>query len=53
MNHMYQDALKDVWISSMIKDSKDKSAIESGVKMVADMKSKAAVEVAKLTSAKV
>jgi chromosome segregation ATPase len=52
MNAMYQDAVKDQWISSKIKDSKDKDKILGGVKSVLDMKTKAGVEVAKIANAR-
>jgi hypothetical protein len=53
MNAMYQDALKDQWIASKLRTSKDKSTIESNVKLILDMKTKAGAEVAKIANARV
>jgi predicted nucleic acid-binding Zn-ribbon protein len=53
MNAMYQDGMKDQWIASQLRTSKDKSKVEAGVKQILDMKTKAGVEVGKIANAKV
>jgi hypothetical protein len=52
MNNMYQNALKDDWLRSKVRVSKDKSTIENGIKLILDMKTKAGVEVTKIANAR-
>lgn len=49
----YEKAPKDQWINSKIKQSKDRSTIESGIKAFGDMKDKATVAVGKIKDVKI
>ncbi|HVX86157.1 MAG TPA: hypothetical protein VH253_15340 [Phycisphaerae bacterium] len=52
INDMYQKGVQDQWIKARIQSSKDKGTIETTVKAILDMKTKAGAEVAKVANAR-